>query len=59
MQTIRIHFQDLSFIDVRLSETQTEEFERWMRFANRSWTYSIPGQDKEIKRKDISRTEKI
>ncbi|MBR4474289.1 MAG: hypothetical protein IKS55_11710 [Oscillospiraceae bacterium] len=59
MQTIRIHFQDLSFIDVRLSETQTEEFERWMRFANQSWTYSIPGQEKEIKRKDISRTEKI
>ena len=57
MQKIRIHFQDLSFLDVELTETQAEEFGRWMRFANMNWTYSIPGQDREIQRKDVSRTE--
>lgn len=59
MQTIRIHFQDLSFIDAELSDAQAEEFNSWMRFANMNWTYPLPGTEKEIMRKDISRTEII
>ncbi|MBO6094347.1 MAG: hypothetical protein J6P40_12160 [Oscillospiraceae bacterium] len=59
MQTLRIHFQDLSFIDAQLSDAQVEEFKQWLRFANQNWTYSIQGDDKEIKRNDISRIELI
>ena len=56
MKKIRIHFQDLSFIDVELSDSQAEELSGWMRFANKNWTYSLPGEEKEILRKDISNT---
>ena len=59
MQTIRIYFQDLSSIDVQFSDAQAEEFRQWLRFANRDWKYSVPGEEKEIMRKDISRTEVI
>ena len=59
MKTIRIHFLDLSCIDAEFSDSQAEEFERWLRFSNQNWTYSLPGGKKEIKRKDISRTEII
>ncbi len=59
MQTTRIHFEDLSFIDIRVSDIQTEEFYRWLRFANRSDTFRIPGLKRVITRKDIIRTETI
>lgn len=59
MQKIRIHFQDLSSIDAELSDAQADELNSWMRFANMNWTYTIPGTEKEIMRKDISRTEII
>ena len=57
MRTTRIHFEDLSHIDVRVSDIQTEEFQRWLRFANRNDTFKIPGMKQEIRRKDIARTE--
>ncbi|MBR4473991.1 MAG: hypothetical protein IKS55_10185 [Oscillospiraceae bacterium] len=59
MQKIRIHLQDLSFIDTEMPDSQAEEFIGWMRFAQMNWTYTIPGTDKKILRKDISRTEII
>ncbi len=59
MKKIRIYFQDLSFIDVELSDSLAEELNGWMRFANMNWTYSIPGGGKEIMRKEISRIEII
>lgn len=57
MQTTRIYFEDLSFIDIRVSDLQTEEFRRWLRFANRNDTFRIPGVKRVIKRKEIARTE--
>ena len=59
MQTTRIHFEDASFVDIRVSDIQTEEFRRWLRFANRNDVYSVPGLKKVIRRKDIARTEII
>ena len=59
MQTIRITFQDLTFIDAQFSDAQAEEFKRWLRFANQSWTYTIPGEENEIIRKDVSRIERL
>ena len=59
MQTTRIHMEDLSIIDVRVSDIQTEEFRRWLRFANRNDTYRIPGLKQPIRRKDIAWTEMI
>ena len=59
MQTTRIHFEDTSFIDIRVSDIQTEEFRRWLRFANRNDTYSVPGLKRVIRRRDIARTEFI
>ena len=57
MQTTRIHFEDLSFIDIRVSDIQTDEFRRWLRFANRNDTFTVPGLKRVIRRKDIARTE--
>ncbi len=59
MQTTRIHFEDASFIDIRVSDIQTEEFRRWLRFAHRNDTYSVPGLKRVIQRKEIARTETI
>jgi hypothetical protein len=59
MQTIRIHFQDLTSVDVQFSDSQAEEFIGWLRFANQNATYAIPSEEKEIKRKDIARIEKV
>ncbi len=59
MQTTRIHFEDATQIDIRVSDIQTEEFKRWLRFANRNDTFSIPGLKTVIRRKDIARTEFI
>ena len=59
MQTIKITFQDLTSVEVQFPDSQAEEFERWLRFANQNLTYSIPGEDRVIRRKDISRTERI
>ncbi len=59
MQTTRIHFEDTSFVDIRVSDLQTEEFRRWLRFANRNDTFSVPGLRQVIKRKDIIRVEAI
>ncbi|MCR5137620.1 MAG: hypothetical protein K6C12_11140 [Oscillospiraceae bacterium] len=59
MQTTRIHFEDSSSIDIRVSDLQTEEFRRWLRFANRNDTFSIPGLKRTIRRRDIARTEII
>ena len=59
MQTTRIYFEDQSFLDIRVSDLQTEEFRRWLRFANRNDTFSIPGLKRVIRRKDIARTESI
>ena len=47
------------FIDIRVSDIQTEEFRRWLRFANRNDTYSVPGLKRVIRRRDIARTEFI
>ena len=41
MQTTRIHFEDQSTLDIRVSDLQTEEFRRWLRFANRNDTYKV------------------
>lgn len=57
MQTTRIHFEDSSFIDMRVSDIQTDEFRRWLRFANRNDTFTVPGLKRVIRRKDIARTE--
>ena len=57
MKTIRIHFEDLSSLDMWLSESQMEEFEKWLRFANRNDTFAVSGQV--LTRKDIVRTEII
>ena len=57
MQTTRIHFEDSSFIDMRVSNIQTDEFRRWLRFANRNDTFTVPGLKRVIRRKDIARTE--
>ena len=57
MQTTRIHFEDSSFIDMRVSDNQTDEFRRWLRFANRNDTFTVPGLKRVIRRKDIARTE--
>ena len=59
MQTPRIHFEDTTSTDIRVSDIQTEEFRRWLRFANRNDTYRIPGLKQEIRRKDIARIELI
>ena len=59
MQTTRIHFEDLSFVDIRVSDIQTEEFRRWLRFANRHDTFSVPGLKRTIRRMDIARIENI
>ena len=59
MQTTRIHFEDATFTDIRVSDLQTEEFYRWLRFANRNDTFRIPGMKQVIRRKDIARVEKI
>ena len=59
MQTTRIHFEDNTFVDIRVSDLQTEEFRRWLRFANRNDTFSVPGLRQVIKRKDIIRVETI
>ncbi len=59
MQTTRIYFEDASFVDIRVSDIQTEEFRRWLRFANRNDTFSVPGLKRVIKRKEIARTETI
>jgi hypothetical protein len=55
MQTTRIFFEDQSFLDIRVSDLQTEEFRRWLRFANRNDSFSIPGVRRVIRRKDIAR----
>lgn len=55
MQTTRIYFEDQSFLDIRVSDLQTEEFRRWLRFANRNDSFSIPGVRQIIRRKDIAR----
>ena len=57
MQTTRIHFEDSSFIDMRVSDIQTDEFRRWLRFANRNDPFTVPGLKRVIRRKDIARTE--
>ncbi|MBQ9661907.1 MAG: hypothetical protein IJV40_02005 [Oscillospiraceae bacterium] len=59
MQTTRIYFEDLSTVEIRVSDIQTEEFYRWLRFANRNDTYTVPGLKRVITRKDIIRTELI
>ena len=59
MQTTRIYFSDLSFVDIRVSDIQTEEFCRWLRFANRNDTFTVPGLKRIIRRKEIVRTELI
>ncbi len=59
MQTTRIHFEDSSFIDMRVSDIQTDEFRRWLRFANRNDTFTVPGLKRVIRRKDIARTENL
>ena len=59
MQTTRIHFEDKTSTDVRVSDIQTEEFRRWLRFANRNDIYRIPGLKQEIRRKDVARIELI
>ena len=59
MQTIRIHFQDQTSVDVPFSEAQAEEFRQWLRFANRNDAFSLPGEEREIVRKDVSWTEAI
>ena len=59
MQTIRIHFQDSTSIDVHFSDSQEEEFRQWLRFANQNEAFSIPGEEWEIIRKNVSWTEAV
>ena len=59
MQTTRIHFEDMSFVDIRVSDLQTEEFRRWLRFANRNDIFSVPGLKRVIRRSEITRVESI
>ena len=59
MQTIRIHFQDSTSIDVLFSDSQEEEFRQWLRFANQNEAFSIAGEECEIIRKNIAWTETV
>ena len=59
MKTTRIHFEDATFTDIRVSDIQTEEFYRWLRFANKNDTFKVPGVKQEIKRKDVAWIERI
>ena len=53
MKTTRIYFEDASFTDIRVSDIQTEEFYRWLRFANRNDTFKVPGMKQAIVRKSV------
>ncbi len=55
MKTTRIYFEDASFTDIRVSDIQTEEFYRWLRFASRNDTFILPGMKQAIIRKDVAR----
>lgn len=57
MQKLKIVFEDLSAIDVSLTDAQIDEFHNWLRFANQSDVWIIPGLNREILRGDIARFE--
>lgn len=59
MKTTRIYFEDASFTDIRVSDIQTEEFYRWLRFANRNDTFKVPGMKQAIIRKSVARIERL
>ncbi len=59
MKTIRIHLEDLSFVDFVASDSQIEEFHNWLRFANLNDNYDFPGTDQVVKRRDIATVELI
>ena len=57
MQTVRIHMDDASCADVRISDIQFDEFRRWLRFANQRDEFNMPGVAQKLKRKSIAWTE--
>ena len=54
MKTIRIHLEDLSYVDYAASDDQIEEFRSWLRFANQTDTFHLAGLDQKVMRKDIA-----
>ena len=59
MKTIRIHFEDLSYVDFWASDEPIEEFHNWLRFANLNDNYDLPGTNQVVKRRDIAKIECI
>lgn len=59
MHTIRILFEDLSHLDVQMSDEQLEDFHEWLRFANQNDVYTVSGTNQKITRGNIARTENI
>ena len=59
MKTIRIHFEDLSYVDFWASDGQIEDFHNWLRFANLNDNYDLPGTNQVVKRRDIAKIEYI
>lgn len=60
MQTTRIHFENGTFIDVKMSDLATDNFKAWLRFANKLDTFVLPADDgRMIKRGEIAWHEKL
>ena len=59
MKTIRIHLEDISYVDYAASDDQIDEFRSWLRFANQTDTFHLAGSDREVMRKDIATIETI
>ncbi len=59
MKTIRIHFEDLSYVDYWASDSQIEDFQNWLRFANLNDNYDFPGTNQVLKRRDVATVEII
>ena len=59
MKTIRIHLEDLSYVDYAASDDQIEEFRSWLRFANQTDTFHLAVLDQKVMRKDIATIETL
>ena len=59
VKTIRIHLEDLSYIDFWASDSQIEDFHNWLRFANLNEYDDLPGTNQAVKRRDIATVELV
>ena len=59
MRTTSIYFQDASITDSRASDSETDEFYRWLRFSSQRDTFKLPGMKQAIVRKDVARIVRI